>query len=464
LARYNHWIVLLLSALVLCTVAFINGGPIIYPDSGLYLSDGERVLHLVVPLAVRPVFYGIAIFFLHWDRSVWPILIAQGLVVAHIVWLTYRVVETPLRPLPFLGVMAALAVLTPLSWHVSHVLPDVFAGVLILAMFLLGFARDRLGRWETVYLFLLSAASMCFHLTNLVIGLGLVVAIGAARLFWRPSRERARPLLAAGPFVLALVAFFTFSLGAFQRLTLAPNSPPHLMARLIMDGPGRDYLRAVCPTSDLAICPHLNEIPYDYEDFLWVFMDHLSYEDGKRVRAEESQVIKGTIAMFPAGVALHMLENTLLQLVALESVTDMSPKSWEQFRRYDTVLTRAAQGTLQSRGFLTLEALAPMNMLHAGVALVSFLACLGLLRPCLAARRYWPPALVFWVLLGLLANAAACGALSGVFGRYQGRVIWLLPMAAVSAGLAVARNRPPVRLRKLRGVRPAPAAAERGPG
>ena len=41
------------------------------------------------------------------------------------------------------------------------------------------------------------------------------------------------------------------------------------------------------------------------------------------------------------------------------------------------------------------------------------------------------------VVAGLLINAAVCGALSGVFPRYQARVIWLAPFMACLAALAL---------------------------
>ena len=52
-----------------------------------------------------------------------------------------------------------------------------------------------------------------------------------------------------------------FSLALYQRLTLTPNSPPHFMARLIADGPGRDYLRQACPTRHFALCQNLDTLP-----------------------------------------------------------------------------------------------------------------------------------------------------------------------------------------------------------
>ena len=44
-------------------------------------------------------------------------------------------------------------------------------------------------------------------------------------------------------------------------------------------------------------------------------------------------------------------------------------------------------------------------------------------------RRYLT--LIALIGLGLLLNAAICGALSGPFARYQARLIWLLPMCTV---------------------------------
>ena len=154
--------------------------------------------------------------------------------------------------------------------------------------------------------------------------------------------------------------------------------------------------------------------------------------------------------MFPAAVAWHMIENTALQLVTIDSRTDFLPPFWAEFNQEGTPLARQVQGSLQSRGKLDGHALDEVNLLHAAVALLSFLACLALIRSCLASRLYWPAGLIAWIMLALVANAFAGGALSGVFGRYQGRVVWLLPMGAIAAAIALARNRPPVMARASR--------------
>ena len=45
------------------------------------------------------------------------------------------------------------------------------------------------------------------------------------------------------------------------------------------------------------------------------------------------------------------------------------------------------------------------------------------------------------VLVGVLANAAATGALSGPHDRYQARIAWLLPLAGLLAWPATAARR-----------------------
>jgi hypothetical protein len=48
-------------------------------------------------------------------------------------------------------------------------------------------------------------------------------------------------------------------------------------------------------------------------------------------------------------------------------------------------------------------------------------------------------AAIGWIVTGVIFNAAISGVLAGVFDRYQGRVAWLMPLAAM-AGVAAWRE------------------------
>nr|WP_294524920.1 hypothetical protein [uncultured Rhodopila sp.] len=94
-----------------------------------------------------------------------------------------------------------------------------------------------------------------------------------------------------------------------------------------------------------------------------------------------------------------------------------------------------------------------MNRLHAGVVFLSVVLCVPLAAACVRQRLTTPLMLLGTIALGLLVNAATTGGLAGVFGRYEGRVVWLLPLwVLVSAWtLAGGRAKPPGRLAPVTG-------------
>lgn len=429
------------ATLLLCAVALVNGGPILYPDTLAYVVDGDRLAHLLPPYAVRPIYYGVALWPFHFVGYGLAIA-AQAAVVAHLLILTLRASGAGPTPLTVLAATLALVVLTPVTWHVAHLLPDIFTAILILAMFLLGFCRDALRRWERWYLFLLATVSATFHVTMWPIGAALVVV--AVLAWFTPLRRFVHPVPMAIPLALALAGSLAGSYAIFQRVTLTPNSPPHLLARLLADGPARDYLRATCPASGLELCTYLDTLPPTEDGFIWRMLPALPTADGKRIKAEAGQVVAGTIAMFPLQVAGHMLANGARQLVTFPSETQLSPDEWHRAITDGPPAARALAASLadtpQAHGAFDRPALDMVNAVHAAVALLCLPAAIVLFVVALRRRVFRPAALLAMIATGLLTNGFVSGAFGGVFGRYQGRVIWLLPFAVLTAALALRRS------------------------
>jgi hypothetical protein len=429
-------------ALILCLPAFVNGQPILYPDTIDYLQDGESLVRFTWPTNRRPVFYGLGIWFLHWERAIWPVVLVQGLVVSHLIWLTLRAIGVMLRPMALLGIFLALAIATPLAWYMSHIMPDVFLGVLVLAMFLLGFCRDQLGKGEVVYLFLLAAASICFHLSYLPLALVIAAITAASWLLYREGRALVRPLLVAGPVLLALTALFSFSLVVYKEVTLTPKSPPFLLARMLADGPSKAYLRATCGHTPYLVCNFLDEIPNIENTILWSFppfgiAGSLYPENAVVIRAEAGSIVAGTIWMFPGWIARNMVNATARQLVTIASGNEFEAEHREVMRKYHPYAGPNYPDSLQGRGLLNEENLAGMNLLH-GAAVAAGLPLAILLAIVCARRRVFRPLILFGLIaVALLVNAFVTGALAGVFGRYQGRGIWLLPFFVIAAGFAL---------------------------
>ena len=418
-------------ALLLAAAAIANGAPLLFPDSFAYLEDGERLVRGLAPHNTRPPFYGAAIWPLHAEQRLWPIVAAQAFAVAHLAWLTLRSIGLGASAAGSLAVIAVLAFATPVGWYVAHVMPDIFAGILVLALFLLGACRDRLSRGETAYLLLLATAATSFHLSHLPLAAIIAVAGLLAHRACPPLRPLVRRDLLLAPTLLAMAML---ALPALLQPGATAKSPPFLLARLIADGPGRAYLETTCPSRSFALCRHLDRLPPSAEEFLWYFLAPLEATDHAAIRAEANTVILGTIGMFPAEVARNAALATLRQLISIRSVSEFDPDDVAAIGQRYPYAARSIAGGLQASGDLSEAALLGWNRFHAAAALL--MIAVGL-RAMLTRRNHDRRAtlLVATILLALLFNAAITGAISGVHGRYQGRLIWLLPFAALACAI-----------------------------
>src|SRR3954467_9899820 len=162
-----------LIALLLSLPALLNGYPILFPDTLDYLQGGRSLRlaleagHNLGNYSIRSVAYSVFVYLFYWDWSVWPVVFAQAVIVAWTLYLCTRVVlgESGIFR-NYLVMGTAVAVGSAASWYASFLMPDVFAGVMLLCVFLLAFGRDRLtwGELAGVIITLMAAAS--FHTSH----------------------------------------------------------------------------------------------------------------------------------------------------------------------------------------------------------------------------------------------------------------------------------------------------------
>lgn len=440
--------VLLLGACLLCAPAFYNGYPLLFPDLLDYVVDGMNLVRKRWPVGTRPPYYGVAIWPLHLETSLWPVVIAQGLVVCHLLSTVLRAVGVPLRGPAFLALIAGLAVFTSLPWYVSHVMPDLFGGVLILSLFLLAFCTERLSILEKVYFSLLSVLCFVFHLSFLPVSLGvLAVAIGF-RLLRRRDAGAPRPVFALVPILLALGVSAYVSHRLWGNLSVAPYAPPYLLAHVLVDAPGKTYLQRTCERENYALCQRLDSIPNDVEEFM--FGQHSpsrEFGEQQRIRNEASAIVIGTAKMFPLetlGVALKAGAAQIVtfhtEVVQLEDLPYANGDSLgDMFVDQLPFIGRGYQNTRQYMGLLSPVGLSWMNALHRMVVALSALFSLYAVVRCIKTRDWGFVQLLAVVCAGVLINGLTTGAAVGVFGRFGARVIWLVPFAAVAVGLFMAR-------------------------
>ena len=257
-------VLILASTILLVSLAFFNGFPLVLGDTGAYIIDAPRFLKFFTINWARPVFYSIFILPLHLKLSVWPIVLVQGLIVAHLLFITLHVTNQKQQVsfVSFLVVILILTVCTSLPWLVGQIMADVFTGIVILGLFLLGFGLDRLTKLEIVYIFFLTAGAISFHLSHVPLALGLVIVTIALQVLlrWHDWFRVKKLALLIGPIMLATSALLAVNIAGSGQVTLSPGSPVFLLARLIEDGTARMYLDETCPEKGYALCPYRDEL------------------------------------------------------------------------------------------------------------------------------------------------------------------------------------------------------------
>jgi len=435
------WAAVVAAGLLLAWPAASNGYPLVFADTGTYLGQAI-LLYLGWD---RPPHYSLFVHALHWRVTLWTIPLAQGLIAAHLLALGLRVLDRP-GPAPLLGMAALLAIGTGLPWLVAQVMPDVFTGLLVVALWLLGFAHASLSRGERAWLVLLAAGMVAMHLSHLPLALGLALvggALGGLRAGAGPGLATAVRMVA--PAALAALALVAVNAVGHGRLSVSPFGSVFMAARLMEDGPALRTLDARCGIEAWRVCALRDRVQMPANDFLWPPEGPLrgALGGGKAWSAEASAIVAATLVREPGAVALAVLRNATGQFAMLGTGDGLQPWRGEpgpepliaaHFPAREIAAYRASR---QQAGLLERD-VARLGALHLALAW----AALALLPVLAWLRRHDGVASAFCllVLAAAIGNATLTGGLSGVHERYQGRIAWLFVFAA-AAVLAAARPR-----------------------
>ncbi len=453
-----------LAAILLTWPALWNGYPLVFADTGTYLG---QALQQYVGWD-RPPFYSLFLHALHWRMSLWPVVAAQGLLLAHLLYLVLRV-QGHAGPVPLLLTALGLAMFTGLPFIAAQLMPDVFTGVVVLCAWLIGFRQAALSTAERRYVLLLASLAVVVHQSHVPLALGLA-AVGAMLTAAQGLRPALRAFgRMAVPPVLAMLALVAVNVTAHHAPGLSPYGSVFLATRMLFDETGQAWLARHCPSEEFRICGvvgqlGVSQLGIGHNHFLWdpAGPQHTQLGGPKAWAAEASAIVRGVVLEDPLGVLRAAVANTLEQMSRSNTGDGLGP--WLGLPGPEPLIERffpaehaAFLAARQQRGTLLplAERLAP---LHAAVfygALLVLLAALAWTRQGasrrgasrrgashLAATQAATPRgpmrgemLTALVLAALLGNAAITGALSGPADRYQARITWLALIAVVAVVL-----------------------------
>ena len=467
------------AALLLCLPALWNGLPFFYPDTPTYLRGAEMVSGQVaqrlwpaqarapaatheaaapsatssavrgltslqdkIVLAGRSIYYGALLYAAQGAGSLWLGVIAQALCVAAVLHLV-MVGLWGVRPAAYLATMAALALTTPLAVYSGLLMPDVFAGLTLLALATLAVYWRQLSRLARGMLIGVLLFGLLAHASHAAVAAVLLLGALALRR-WNPRWQGVSASALTGVavcIVLAIAAEWAFAAGVQRAVGAPPLRLPYPTARLIEMGPGTRFLQARCPDAGYAVCAYAANYPTAWDAFL--FSDDpargsfaLADADTKRrIVAQQNEFVRAVIAYDPVGVLTGWVSDLARQLLSFR--VDVWSFGDRQLAMYaGRVPPQTLQAMQASKG---LNAPA-YNQVLSAVTYASTLAAVVLGAWWAWRRRAGAPARVpqrleqvaTLVLAGVAANALVCVTAASSLDRFQSRVIWLLPFLALT--------------------------------
>jgi hypothetical protein len=389
-------------------------------------SDQKAIIATAIGQAggTRSLIYSVVTYVLRAPGvSLVALALAQVGAVAFVVCALRQLIGPQLGIRSSIAIGGAVTFLTSAAWYANFAGPDVLAGVAIAGGTALTVFLGRTRLLLRLILVLLVAFCMTAHGSHLPVALSVLIAGAVANFLTSRQAFSARLCNLAwicSPVILAMAALLGSSYLAFGEWSLAPKRYPIQLARSVADGPGAWYLRDHCATEHYAICEIFGpNPPRTVNDFLWA-KNGVRYratpQQMERIRAEEMIIVRRAALEYPAEQARRSVTNMTSQL--LHFGVDGLYFGFTISNGDGEVIRQSAPDRPRLRVIANL------------LIYCSFIASILLLIVYRRRLARAEVAAVLVVAVGLLANAAVCGILSGVTDRYQGRVAWVLPTLA----------------------------------
>ena len=423
----------LITALLLFP-AFYNGFPLLFSDSGEYFGLSIQP----VPLSYRTFGYPLWLAAMWPEPSMWAGVVAQSVLLGALLWQLSRVLA-PELPLPrLIGGAAVLALVSAAPWTSSQLMPDIFAPITVISVYLTALHRDRMSLLSKAVAFVGIAFGVMTHATHLWLAIGLLLVFAVAAWRRRESAAWRRIGHAAVAVAVGVAIIVTITFTRTGKLFFSRGGHVFVLAHLVETGFAQRVLAEDCHSADYPLCPYRGELTMNAKDFIWAPTTPLRRIGGFDVSGGQTwSLLRKTIARYPVDFSAVAVRYTARQMAALWTFDGLESYAnvpyIEDFVGYFLPEQYGAFRTArQQQGEFARARTVPR--IHIAVAVVCAIASLWLLATQ-GRRERWhlDPLSGFHltVWLALIGNAALCANLSGVFDRYQTRLTWLLPLAVL---------------------------------
>ena len=421
-----QWALAVLAAFaVLLAPALWNGYPLLQYDTGGYLARPFE--GYLVPSRSAP--YGLFLA-ATWKFDFWPAIVVQAAATIWILALALRVNGFGGRPFLLLGLIALLSLTTSLALIASTLLTDIFAGLGLLALYLVIVKGGMLSWRERAALVAFTGFCGSTHTATIAVLFALAAALLLVLWFARalPAGSLRRGALAL---VLGVLMTFAANFAVSGRAAWTPGGYGIVFGRLLQDGLVTRYLDEHCPDPALKLCPYRDRLPDSADAFLWGDGVFNTLGRFAGMNEEMRAIVLGSLRDHPwlnVKAAAIASARQLVYVASGEGVLNIIWHTYGIIERYTPSAVPGMRAARQQRGEWSFETI---NMVHIPAALISVALLPVFVGLALRNRRFgdldW---LAVTILLALLANAAICGVLSNPHNRYGARLAWAATIAA----------------------------------
>lgn len=462
----NILAVVLIGAAIMLALPVLNGGPFFYFDTATYVEQFAKVVGVLFPQPVDPIgqtvtvaatpktfgtaqsdrvviggrsiYYAIYAY-IGWVTTIWLPVILQSLTLSWLVVTLFRHLDIPMWEYGALATLGGLAALTSASFFVGLIMPDIWVGLMVLALALLWGVRSGLNRKNKIALLVVLSFAVLIHNSHLALLAALITLYLLMRILprWRarcPWGLLVIPVTALGIGILGQIAFSTAVRTVYGAQIV---NRPFITAHLVEMGAGTRLVQETCPQSGYALCDFADRLPVDWIAFLFdsdpkagVFAAAAPVQQ-KLLSEEQMQFALHTLWAEPAATIIGLATDGVAQLwtLSMHDVALNRENDTYISTRFPPDLIELIQGThIYGHPELLNALLRLVQVTGVMSAIASVLWALqrysGDKHQSTASRRI--DRVIIILIAGVVLNALICGVLASPYGRFQARIVWLL--------------------------------------
>lgn len=428
-------LIVLIGALIGLYPAIYNSFPLVNSDSGAYVAFAKSFRTSPID---RSAFYSYFITFASFNKSLQVYILIQSLLGSVLIF-SLLCKHFAVYKAGFLSTLMILllSAFTPYAWYVSQLNPDIFIGYFVLAFIGYWFySNNKKLSWFYLLLILLSV-SVHHSILLLCLILGLIGGV----YLWLKKKQYLFQKIKYFFGGTVIIFFLASSINYLIHKSFAPNPSSHvfLVSRIAETGILNKVLEKECPTKHYKICKDFHGFSGRQWDFMW----HGQFPhatDGwlnDTVKSEYRDIIKTTLSNREylkefVLINIHDAARTLFTINVEDGLRQFNEGSspWNNIKdKYFTDFKRFEKAKQQTR---VLSFSFINELIKWGTAALLFVTLI-LYLVADSKNKFKNINIVLFVIIVYLLNALITTTLSTYLGRFNARLVWVLPLGLVIA-------------------------------